>query len=130
MVSIASQSTVNRTVHLSSIIRAQYAPGKIALPQNGGLYSRFKHVQGVPALSSGGGYSVSKLQMIDLLVERLVQLKRHSVTTLSRGDGADQDGLISRYAGELAQSLRTAENISPSVTAGIAEPGLLFSLVA
>ena len=68
--------------------------------------------------------------MIDLLVERLVQLKGHSVTAMPRGDGADQDGLISRFAGELAQSLRAAENISPSVTAGIAEPGLLFSLVA
>ena len=68
--------------------------------------------------------------MIDLLVERLVSLKGHSVTSLSQGGDADQDALISRYAGELAQSLRAADNISPSVTAGIAEPGLLFNLVA
>jgi len=130
MVSIAAHNTVNRTVHLSNIIRAQYASGKIALPQNGGLYSRFKHIQGIPANSSDGGFSVSKLRMIDLLVERLVQLKGSSVMPLSSGGDTDQDALISRYAGELAQSLRAADSISPSVTAGIAEPGLLFNLVA
>ena len=130
MVNVVTHNTVNRTVHLSSIIRAQYAPGKITLPQNGGFYTRFKHIQGVPARSAEGGYSVSKLQMIDLLVERLVSLKGHSVASLSHGGDADQNALISRYAGELAQSLRAADSISPSVTAGIAEPGLLFSLVA
>ncbi|MBU8913545.1 MAG: hypothetical protein KOO61_05930 [Spirochaetales bacterium] len=128
--SIATHNTVNRTIHLSNIIRAQYAQGKIALPQSGGLYSRFKHIQGVPAQAVGGGYSVSKLQMIDLLVERLIQLRGSSVMSSSPGGGADQDTLISRYAGELAQTLRAADSISPSVTAGIAEPGMLFSLVA
>ena len=130
MVSIATHNTVNRTVHLSSIIRAQYSTGRIMLPQNGGLYSRFKHVQGVPAQTPHGGYSVSKLQMIDLLVERLVQLKGQSAASLSRGNEARPDALISRYAAQLAQSLRAADSLSPSVTAGIAELGLLFNLVA
>ncbi len=130
MVRIATHNTVNRTVHLSSIIRAQYSTGRIVLPQDGGLYSRFKHVQGVPAEAAGGGYSVSKLQMIDLLVERLVRLRGQSVTSRSREDEAGPDALISRYAAQLAQSLRAADSLSPSVTAGIAEPGLLFNLVA
>ena len=130
MVSVATQNTVNRTVHLSNIIRAQYSTGRIALPQNGGLYARFKHIQGVPAQAAGGGYSVSKLQMIDLLVERLIQLKGHSAAALPQGGEADQDAKIAKFAADLAQSLRAADNISPSVTAGLAEPGLLFSLVA
>lgn len=130
MVSISTQNTVNRTVHLSNIIRAQYSTGKIVLPQNGGLYIRFKHIRGIPAQTAGGGYSVSKLQMIDLLVERLIQLKGNSAAAFSRRGEADQDAKISEYAAELAQSLRVADSISPSVTAGIVEPGLLFSLVA
>lgn len=120
---------VNRTVHLSSIIRAQYANGRIALPQNGGMYSRFKHVQGVPTGGSGAGYSINKLQMIDLLVERLIKLKGQSAVE-SQQSSPDTDSLIIAYADELARSIRSADAVSPSVTAGMVEPGLLFSLVA
>jgi len=119
----------NRTVHLSSIIRAQYANGRIALPQSGGMYSRFKHVQGIPTGDTGAGYSINKLQMIDLLVEHLIRLKGQSAVD-SQQKSADPDSLIAAYAGELARSIRSADAVSPSVTAGVAEPGLLFSLVA
>lgn len=130
MVRIAAHDTVNRTVHLSSIIRAQYSTGRIALPQNGGLYSRFKHIQGVPAQSSDGGYSVSKLQMIDQLVERLVRLKGNGATSTTQAGDSGPDALFTQYAAELARTIRAADAISPSVTAGMAGPGLLFNLVA
>jgi hypothetical protein len=130
MVSIATHTTVNRTVHLSNIIRAQYASGRIALPQNGGLYSRFKHIQGVPAQSSDGGYSVNKLRMIDQLVERLVRLKGHAPAATNQAGDSDPDALIAKYAADLAKVLHAADTISPSVTAGMASPGMLFNLVA
>jgi hypothetical protein len=130
MVDFGSTSNVNRTVHLSNIIRAQYSPGRISLPQNGGLYARFKHVQGVPSTATDGGYSVSKLRMIDLLVERLVELKGKSVPAPAGFGDDSADSAIQRYAAELANALRSAEGVSPSLTAGIAQPGFLFSLVA
>lgn len=130
MVRGVASTAVNSTVHLSNIIRAQYANGRIALPVHGNLYTRFKHVQGVPASTSNGGYSVSKLRMIDLLVDRLVKLKGHSVMKLTEDQTGDHDTLISQFAGELSRSLRSADAISPSVTAGIAERGMLVNLVA
>ena len=138
MASITAYSSINRTVHLSNIIRAQYAPGRIALPVSGGVYARLKHVQGVPAQSAEGGYSISKLRMIDILVDRLVQLKGKAAASLSasatQADGVvatdDLDALIAEYAGDVAASLRTADAISPSMSSGIAQPGQLFSLVA
>ena len=128
MVNIAANNTVNRTIHLSSIIRAQYASGRISLPQNGGLYSRFKHIQGVPSSSSASGYSVNKLQMIDQLIDRLVELKGAAAGV--RSGESDQDALVAKYATELATAIRSADAVSPSLTAGMATPGMLFSLVA
>jgi hypothetical protein len=133
MVGLNAQTPVNRTVHLSNIIRAQYAQGRISLPQNGGLYTRFKHVQGVPSGQSGAGYSISKLRMIDLLVERLVRLKGESAAPtpeVAASDITDQDALIQQYASRLTDALRSASSISPSMTAGIAESGMVIDLVA
>lgn len=129
MVGTVQNTTLNRTVHLSNIIRAQYATGRITLPQDGGLAARFKHVQGVPATGPGGGYPVSKLQMIDMLVERLVQLKGKSYP-LELEKSTNQDELIQRFSAELARSIRNADRISPSITSGIVQPGLLLNLVA
>ena len=98
MSSISTHNTINRTVHLSNIIRAQYATGRIALPQNGGLYARFKHVQGVPAQRADGGYSISKLKMIDMLVERLVQLKGGGTEASTTGALSDPDSKFSQFA--------------------------------
>lgn len=128
-------SSANSTVHLSNIIRAQYANGRISLPQNGGLFTRLRHVQGVPSQWHDGGYSVSKLRMIDLLVERLVRLKGEHAAGASGGTvtGAETnvDALLNDYAAQVSSALKNAEtNVAPSITAGIVESGMLFDLVA
>lgn len=130
MVGITQNATLNRTVHLSNIIRAQYASGRISLPQEGGLAARFKHVQGVPASGPGAGYSVSKLQMIDILVERLVQLKGRAYPLEVQKAQSDTDAMIGKLSTELARGISQADRISPSLSSGIAERGMLFSLVA
>jgi hypothetical protein len=68
--------------------------------------------------------------MIDVLVERLVQLKGRSYP-LEAGQGeTDTDALIQKFSTDLAQSLRKAESVSRSMTAGLAHAGMLFDLVA
>ena len=130
MLNVSATSTLNRTVHLTNIIRAQYANGRIALPVNNGLYTRLKHVEGVPARAADGGFPVSKLQMIDFLVDRLVQLKREPVETVKPANEAHADRLISQYARELSTALRGANTGGYSYAAGIAEPGMVLNLVA
>ena len=130
MVSISTNHTVNSTIHLSNIIRAQYATGRITLPQNGGLYSRFKHIQGIPSSSSDGGYSVNKLRMIDLLVDRLIRMKGNGAQEMNRAGSGDPDELFTRYAEELAATIRKTDAVSPSVAASVAGRGLLFDMVA
>ena len=127
---IGSLSTINNTIHLSNLIRAQYSPGRIALPTSGAMYTRLKHVQGVPTHTPDGGYSVSKLRMIDTLVDRLIQLKGQSMESPSPQSDAEAEAMLSRYAQELSTTLNNATPLSQSFRVGLVQPGMLLDLVA
>lgn len=128
MVGIQS-SQAGRSVQLTSILRAQYASGKISLPVDGGLYARFKHVQGVPAGSSSG-YSLSKLQMIDIMVERLVRL-RGEEARIAMPRTEDEAGVaVESLARQLQGAIHAVDTSRWSFAHGVVESGLLFDLVA
>ena len=127
---IGSQTTINSTIHLSNLIRAQYSPGRIALPTSAGMYTRLKHVQGVPSQIAGAGYSVSKLQMIDLLVERLVQVKGQPMESPTPSSDAEADAMVMDYAQQISHALSSANSLAQSFSVGLAEPGLILNLVA
>lgn len=127
---IGSQATINRTIHLSNLIRAQYSPGRIALPTSAGMYTRLKHVQGVPAQTAGAGYSVSKLRMIDLLVERLVQLKGQPMESPTPRSDAEADAMVVQFAQQISETLSSASPLAQSFSVGLAETGLVLNLVA
>lgn len=118
-----------RSVHLGSILRAQTSAGRISLPVNGGFYTRFKHVQGIPSRSDHG-YSLSKLQMIDLMVERLVRLRGEPVNVPHPSDDAEASQIVHSLARDLHRALETADTGRGSFAAGQVERGLIFSLVA
>lgn len=122
-------SRAARSVQLTSILRAQYSSGKISLPIDGGVYARFKHVQGVPSQSSGG-YSLNKLQMIDLMVDRLVRLRGEHVEARTPQDDADAGAIIDSLVRDLQNALHAVDTSRGSFAAGIVESGLLFDLVA
>jgi hypothetical protein len=122
-------SLSGRSVQLTSILRAQYASGKISLPVDGGLYARLKHVQGVPSQSSGG-YSLSKLQMIDIMIERLVRLRGEDVPVTAPADDAEAGALIQSLAKDLHAAIRSVDTAGGSFAGGLLESGLLFDLVA
>ena len=134
MIGVQEQISAGRSVQLASILRAQYSSAKISLPVNGGLYARFKHVQGVPAQSSGG-YSLSKLQMIDLMVERLVQLRGERAASApdvfsSPAGDVDADRLMQAVAEQLHSALESADTSRGFFAPGVVESGMMFSLVA
>lgn len=129
MIGVQGQLSAARSIQLSSILRAQYSSGKISFPIDGGLYARFKHVQGVPS-ASGGGYSLSKLQMIDLMVERLTRLRGEGIEVESPRNDADARELIQDLARQIHTALQSADTARGSFAAGLVEPGLVFDLVA
>ena len=118
----------NPTVNLSNILRAQYSSGKVALPLDGALYARFRHIQGVPASGNGSGYSISKLQVIDLLVDRLVRLRGREIETPQPRNDAEASRAITQLASQVHAELTTGA--TRPFTTGIAESGLVLNLVA
>lgn len=129
MVDVQTAAVGGRSVQLNSILRAQYAAGKISLPIDGGVYARFKHVQGVPS-NGDGGYSLSKLQMIDIMVERLVRLSNREAPAIRTGSESEADAMLESVARDLSIAVHRAETPQGSFAAGLLESGMLFSLVA
>ncbi len=56
----------------ATVIGARFHPGKVSLPvSNMHTYASFDHVRGVPSPVEGGGYSISRLQIINSILERM-----------------------------------------------------------
>jgi hypothetical protein len=59
------------TVPLTDVIAVRSASGRVSLPSN--QFVRFEHISGMP--SGQGGYSITKLRILDALLDRLALLK-------------------------------------------------------
>jgi hypothetical protein len=95
------------------------------------IYSHFRHVSGVPAPEGTHGVTISKLKILDSLIEQLGRMKNQGkIDLLSGGETEDRlDILISQYE----QQLRQAQAMSaamPYSTASQAATGAVFNLVA
>lgn len=92
------------------------------------MYARLKHVQGVPGRAEGG-YSLTKLQMIDLMVERLTALRGEPVALPRPANEAEADRMLALLASNVSREVQ-AGRLRSMFTAGILEPGMLVNLVA
>lgn len=81
------------TISFSKIVNFQGNSGKLAFPvlKNQTLYANFKHVKGVPASENSAGVPLSKLQVINALVDRILSLKNKSVVEASDIKAAEND---------------------------------------
>ena len=109
----------------SSIVAAA---GKMYVPvsQSALLYSHFDHVSGVAAGNGQNGVSISKLRILNSLIERVSAIKNEPAKTLKEVSPDMADSLIQNYQKQLQQALQT-----PYILNG-AQPqaGDLFSLLA
>jgi hypothetical protein len=94
------------------------------------IYSHFKHVSGTPAPEGVRGVTISKLKILDVLIEQLNQIKKQPAAQqeLSRPD--DQiDALIEQYRSQIRQA-QAASAAMPYTPHAAAPAGALFNLVA
>lgn len=104
--------------------------GRMSLPVAPGqvIYSHFKHISGTPAPEGTSGVNISKLQILNTLIEQLQRLKNQPVADmgfLNENDNERIDALIEQYQ----QQIKTTQ------TAGIYAPaapftGMLFNIAA
>ena len=109
----------------SSIVAAA---GKMYVPvsKSALLYSHFDHVSGVAAGNGQSGVSISKLRILNSLIERVSAIKNEPAKTLKEVSPDQADALIQNYQKRLQQALQT-----PYILNG-AQPqaGDLFTLLA
>jgi len=104
--------------------------GRASLPVAPGLviYSHFKHISGTPAPEGTQGVNISKLKILDTLIEQLSKVKNQPAMDFGNFDGNDEkriNALIEQYQ----KQLKTAQS------AGIYTPtapatGILFNIAA
>ena len=110
------------------------AHGRMSLPvaPSAYIYSHFKHVSGVPAPEGVRGVSISKLKILDALIEQLNRIKEQKVPAFSpRGKMSEEqiDALINQYETQVRQA-STAQTAAPYKSASPAPQSALFNLVA
>jgi hypothetical protein len=96
------------------------------------IYSHFKHVSGVPAPEGTQGVTISKLKILDVLIEQLSQMKKRSNISPEEAGNVSEDrinALIDQYEQQIKQA--SAANIAmPYNPAPQAPAGVLLNLVA
>jgi len=111
-------------------ISASSHSGRASLPVAPGMviYSHFKHVSGTPAPEGTQGVNITKLQILDTLIEQLSKMKNQPIMDFGNLDGTDEkriNSLIEQYQ----QQIKTTQ------TMGIYAPtapatGILFNITA
>ena len=104
--------------------------GRMSLPVSPGLviYSHFKHVSGTPAPEGTSGVNISKLKLLDTLIEQLSRMKKQPAADLGIVDESDEKRiniLIEQYQ----KQIKTAQS-APVYTPAAPATGALFNLTA
>ena len=97
--------SVSKSLNVTNLIRAQYSSGRISLPvnRNQSLYARFKHIWGFPAVNQEEGFSLSKLRVLDNLIERLNNFQggNKKILQFTEISSGAVDSLIAQYEQQL-----------------------------
>ena len=104
--------------------------GRMSLPVAPGqvIYSYFKHVSGTPAPEGTTGVNISKLKILNTLIDQLEKMKIQPSTGFNAADENNEqriNALIEQYQ----QQLKATQNVSMYTPAAPAT-GLLFNIAA
>jgi hypothetical protein len=106
--------------------------GKMSLPvaPSAYIYSHFKHVSGIPAPEGVRGVTISKLKILDTLIEQLTRMKKQPAfhAGIEGGDSEKRiNALIEQYQNQIrsAQAASAAVSYVPAAAPGA---GAIFSL--
>ena len=102
--------------------------GRMSLPVAPGvvIYSHFKHVSGTPAPEGSKGVNISRLKILDTLIEQLSKMKNQPAMDFGGLDKNDEkriDALIEQYHAQVRA-------IQSGSYAPAAAAGLLFNISA
>lgn len=104
------------------------AMGKLYVPvsKSALLYSHFDHVSGVAVKNGQSGISISKIRILNSLIERMAAIKNEPKMSITDISDERADALIKNYQKQLQTALQ-----NPYILSGAQPmPGELFSIQA
>ena len=109
------------------------ASGKLFVPVSPSavIYAQFNHISGVAAQKGQSGVSISKIQILNSLIENLSKIKgaQNSKTKSVKLTEGQVDVLIEKYQKEIARSVQ-ASQAQFMLNGAKPEAGALFSIQA
>ena len=113
---------------IPSLSYASAQGGKMSLPVDPSsvIYSHFEHVSGIPAQNGLQGVSISKLNLLDVLIGRLNQAP---IPTKPVNPFEGIDSAIESYRNQIRQA-QAASAAMPYIPSPNAQPGALFNLIS
>lgn len=109
------------------------ASGKLFVPVNPSavIYAQFNHISGIAAPKGQNGVSISKIQILNSLIENLTRIKgaQNSPKKSAKITQEQADALIKNYQKQIAQAVQ-ASQAQFMLNGAMPEAGALFSVKA
>ena len=112
----------------SSTISNGGASGKLYVPvsRSSLIYSNFDHVSGVAVKTGQQGVSISKIRILNSLIDRLASIKNEPKKSVQDISDKQADALIKNYQKQISQAMQP-----PYIVNGAKSlPGELFQIQA
>ncbi|MBR0099365.1 MAG: hypothetical protein IJP90_06580 [Treponema sp.] len=108
--------------------------GKLYVPvaQQNVIYAHFDHVTGVAAKPNQQGVSISKIQILNSLLNQLISMKNQPKVNVApeNMDDSQLDALIQSTQSKIQTNIQVAQAIGYGLAGAAPEAGAVFSLDA
>lgn len=121
------------SISLSTGFTSTASSNKIYVPvnKNAVLYSHFEHVSGFVANKGQNGVSVSKIQILNAMIDHLSSIKSGKQPAAVKNASPEQiDSLIENYQTQIKQAIKAAETSPYALAGSRPEAGILFNVSA
>ena len=125
---------INGVITGNSIPNISYAlsaasQGRIAMPVDPSslIYSYLKNISGIPAPEGSDGIDISRLNILDALIELMRQIRETPEFVTEELPVYMQDAMIGTFQARILEA-REARTEMPYVQAPLADSGMLFSI--
>jgi hypothetical protein len=126
-------SSINNLNPYSYQITSGGASGKLYVPVNPAavIYAQFNHISGIAAKQGQQGVSISKINILNSLIENLSRIKAQKMPNdTSALSDSQVDVLIKNYQKQIQQSVQAAQTTPYMLAGAMPETGSLFTLLA
>ena len=107
--------------------------GRVSLPvpPSSYIYSQFRHISGVPAPEGVEGVSVSKLQILDSLIDEIIRLKEQPKPSYSAQNESTEErynAMVKQFQEQIRQA--QAANAATPYHAASPQQGMVLNIAA